>query len=213
MMKLNRKVLFSATLATVVLAACGTTEAPATETTPTSTGTEQVVYPVDTVTSAVDWKGTMAGVKSHTGTLRFRSGEMTTTGGVLSGGSFTVDMQSYLMTDTNYAKDGSPQGTRADLTAHLMSADFFAADSFPTAHFVITKVDGNTATGNLTVRGHTNEEQVRNITLTTEGPSIHATGALTFNRQTYGVSWKSPMQDMVLSNDIVLTVDLKGTAN
>ncbi|MBX2982847.1 MAG: YceI family protein [Flavobacteriales bacterium] len=211
---MNRTLLMGA-LATFVLASCGTTEAPSTDTPnaePTGiTGT--AIYALDTATSEVDWKGTMLGVKSHTGTLHFVNGELTTINGELSGGSFTVDMHSYTFTDTNYAQAGSKGGTRVDLMNHLMSPDFFAVDSFPTAHFSITKVEGNTATGDLTVRGHTQQEQVKNISLTHEGNTIQATGDLTFNRKNYNVHWDSPMKDMTLSNDIVLTVVLKGTAN
>jgi polyisoprenoid-binding protein YceI len=93
-----------------------------------------------------------------------------------------------------------------------MSPDFFAVDSFPTAQFTITSVSGNTATGDMTIRGHKSTETVKNIVLTVDSTSITATGDLTFDRQKYDVSWESPMKDMVLSNDIVLKIQLKGKA-
>ncbi len=213
MMKMNQTLVMGA-LATFALASCGApdTTTEGVTTTPTEmTGT--AIYGLDTATSAVDWKGTMLGVKSHTGTLHFNDGELTTINGELSGGSFTVNMHSYTFTDTNYAAAGSAGGTRVDLMNHLMSPDFFAVDSFPTAHFTITKVEGNVATGDLTVRGKTHEEQVKNISLTHDGKTLHATGELTFNRKNYNVHWDSPAKDKILSDDIVLTVDLKGTAN
>ncbi len=208
---LNGSLLYGAVAATVMFGACGTPDgAPAaTATAGDSAATgKMVAYKIDNENSAVNWTGTMVGVKSHTGILRFRQGELDLQGGQLAGGSFTVDMHSHLLTDTNYAADGSPQGTREKLISHLMSADFFAADTFPTSTFLIKQVNGNTAIGDLTVRGRTNEEQLTNITLTTEGNVLHATGDLTFNRQKYGVSWKAPMKDMVLSDDIVLHIDL-----
>lgn len=214
MMNLNQTLLMGA-LATFALTSCGTAEAPTTapvSTTPTEmTGT--AIYALDTATSEVEWKGTMLGVKSHTGTLHFNNGELTVINGELSGGSFTVDMHSYNFTDTNYAAAGSKGGTRVDLMNHLMSPDFFAVDSFPTAQFSITKVEGNVATGDFTVRGHTQQEQVKNISLTHEGKTIRATGDLTFNRRNYNVHWDHPAKDKVVSDDIVLTIDLKGTAN
>lgn len=214
MKKTNRNVLMVA-LATFALASCGSSEAPATDSTTTAADTPSgpAVYSVDAGASAVDWKGSMLGVKSHTGTLHFTEGELTTNNGELSGGSFTVDMRSYAFTDTNYAADGSEGGTRADLMGHLMSPDFFAVDSFPTAHFTITSVSGNTAQGDLTVRGHTQQEEVKNISLTHDGDNVHATGELTFNRKDYNVSWDHPVKDNVLSNDIVLNVHLHGTKN
>lgn len=213
MTTLNRSLLIGTASAMIALASCGTPETP-TPAAPTSdtSNAPEVVYNMDTATSAVDWEGTMVGVKSHTGTLHFTTGELTEKGGALVGGSFTVDMRSYTFTDTNYAKPGSKQGTRQNLMGHLMSPDFFAVDSFPTAQFTITSVSGNTATGDMTIRGHKNTEKVENISISADGKTIQATGDLTFNRQKYGVSWSSPMKDAVLSNDIVLKIVLKGTA-
>ena len=209
---MNKTFLFGILAGSILLASCGTGETPATEgtaTDSTATAAAPATHHILADQSAVNWTGTMLGVKSHTGTLNFTDGHVTTAGGQLTGGKFTVDMRSYQMTDTNYAADGSAQGTRAMLMGHLMSPDFFAVDSFPTASFEITKVEGNTATGNLTVRGRTFPETVKDIVLTQDANGVSATGNLTFDRQKYGVSWSSPMKDMVLSNDIVLKVDLK----
>lgn len=211
-MTLNRTLIFGSTLATFALASCGSPEQAPTTPAETTAVAEAMDYAIDTTTSAVDWKGSMVGVKTHTGTLHFSEGDLQTKDGKLTGGSFTVDMHSYAFTDTNYAAAGSAQGTKLDLMAHLMSPDFFAVDSFPTSKFTISSVDGNTATGELTVRGHTSTEKVENISITADGQTISATGDLTFDRQKYGVSWASPMKDMVLSNDIVLQVKLQGKA-
>ncbi len=211
---LNSSLLYGTVAATIIFGSCGTPDAssaPSATTTDSATSGETVRYNIDNENSSVNWTGTMVGVKSHTGILRFRQGELDLQGGQLAGGNFTVDMHSHMLTDTNYAADGSPQGTREKLIGHLMSADFFAADTFPTSNFLIKKVNGNTATGDLTVRGRTNEEQLTNITIITEGDVLHATGDLTFNRQKYGVAWKAPMKDMVLSDDIVLHIDLHAT--
>lgn len=214
MTNVNRLLFLGTATAMMALASCGSPETPATAETSatTATQTEAATYAIDTTASAVDWNGTMLGVKTHTGTLHFTEGKLETKGEALTGGSFTVDMRSYTFTDTNYAKPGSAQGTKEKLMGHLMSPDFFAVDSFPTAHFTISSVQGNTATGEMTIRGHTQQETVKNIQLSGDGQSLTATGDLTFNRQKYGVSWKSPMKDMVLSNDIVLHIELKGSA-
>ncbi|MCC6840236.1 MAG: YceI family protein [Flavobacteriales bacterium] len=212
MSKLNNSLMLGAMASVLMLASCGTAEAPATDNANVdSAATAAFTLTVDPAVSAVNWSGSMIGVKTHTGKLNFTKGELALGGNQVTGGSFTVDMRSYLLTDTNYAADGSPQGTREKLMGHLMSPDFFAVDSFPTAEFVITKVEGNTATGNLTVRGRTHEEKVTNIVVTQEGSNVSAIGDLTFNRQKYGVSWKAPMKDLILSDDIVLKVELKGT--
>lgn len=208
---MNRIWIFGSVLATLAITSCGTPEVPST---PPSTAavTGELDYTIDTATSAVDWKGTMVGVKSHTGTLHFANGELRTRDGQLIGGSFMVDMHSYAFTDTNYAKPGAAQGTKEKLLGHLMSPEFFAVDSFPTSKFSISSVNGTTASGELTVRGHTSSEKVENISFTADGKTIRATGDLTFDRKKYGVSWSSPMKDMVLSNSIALHIELQGTA-
>ncbi|MFZ1658390.1 MAG: YceI family protein [Flavobacteriales bacterium] len=202
--------LLAPTLLIAGLAACSSPEsAPATTTTPDAAAMERT-YSVDPAMSAVAWSGNMIGMPGHTGTLKFTEGSFTAKDGHVTGGSFTVDMKSYALTDTGYAPDGSEKGTRAMLMGHLMSPDFFAVDSFPTAHFNITSVEGNTAKGELTVRGRTNPATVEGITLTSDSAHAMASGDLTFNRQEFGVAWKATMKDMVLSNDIKLHIELHG---
>ena len=127
-------------------------------------------WTIDPAASTIHWSSTMVGVKTHKGTIHLTSGNLTTKGPTVTGGDFIVDLklQTADMLDTNYAPDGSKQGTRANLIGHLMSPDFFAADSFPTATFKITSTTANTATGDLTVRGKTNPETVTDIVVTEE---------------------------------------------
>lgn len=172
---------------------------------------QEKTYLVDVAASKVNWAGTMIGVKTHTGTLNFASGTFRVKGGQVTGGEFVVDMKSYAMNDTNYAPDGSKQGTRANLMGHLMSPDFFAVDSFPTSTLKLDAVNGNTASGTLTVRGHSNPEKVTDIVVTPNADgTVKATGKLVFDRQKYSVSWKAPMKDMVVKDDIELNVELVG---
>lgn len=214
MNKMNKNLLFGAIAGTFLLAACGTSDTSSSTVAeaPSAPTGEQVTHNIDTDASAVNWEGSMLGIKKHTGILRFSQAQLTTTGDQVTGGSFTVDMKGYEMTDDNYAPDGSEQGTRANLMGHLMSADFFDVENHPTAHFEITQVTGNTAEGNLTVRGVTNPEKVTDIVLTQNGSEVTATGNLTFDRQKYGVAYSTGAKDMVLSDDIVLKIDLKGTS-
>lgn len=210
----------AATLAAMFLVACGPSaeeqaaaKAKAEQDSLTALASKEMTYTIDAGASKVNWTGTMLGVKSHTGALLFSNGTVMTKGGMLSGGEFTVDMKSYTMTDTNYAPDGSKQGTRANLMGHLMSPDFFAVDSFPTATLKITGVNGNTATADLTVRGKTNSETITDIVVTPNADgSMTGTGKLVFDRQKYGVKWDSGSKEAVLNNNIELTVELSGKA-
>ena len=204
-------ILTGTALMAMAFAACNNPD-PTPAMPPLSMHDMEMSYSVDPANSNVKWSGTMVGVMSHSGTLKFSDGTITTKGEQLTGGEFTVDMKTLSTTDSAYARPGSPQGTHEMFMGHLMSPDFFAVDSFPTAHFKITSVNGSTATGDLTVRGKTNPEQVKDITVSCDSANVKASGTLTFDRQKYGVAWTSPMKDMVLSNAIELKVVLTGTA-
>lgn len=204
--------------AAMLLVACGPSEAEiqaakekATADSLAAAASMEHTYTIDPAASKLTWAGTMLGVKTHHGTLGFTTGSFTTKGPLLTGGEFTADLKTIAPLDTNYAADDAKQGTRSMLVGHLSSADFFAVDSFPTATFKITAVNGNTATGDLTVRGKTHPETVTDIVLTTEGNTTKATGKLAFDRQKYGVAWSTGAKDMVLNDQIELTVELTGT--
>jgi polyisoprenoid-binding protein YceI len=159
--------------------------------------------------SRVFWKGEMLGIYSHTGTVDLTSSDLKVDDGKLTGGSFTVDLSTMLPTDENYnPEEGS---TPEKLVGHLSSPDFFDVENHPTATFVITSVEGSTASGNLTIRGNTHEEKVENITLKEENGKVKISGDLVFDRKKYDVSWDSPMQDRVLSKNIEVKVELVGT--
>jgi polyisoprenoid-binding protein YceI len=197
--------LFVALAASVALYSCGSSEKTTETTTVDSTAT--ATYTINVDSSTVNWKGTMVKMYSHFGTVKLKEGSITLTGGKLSSGTFTVDLKSINPLDSGYTKEHPREG----LIGHLSAPDFFATDSFPTATFVVKSVDGTTATGDLTVRGKTNEEKVTDLVITADSSNVAASGKLVFNRQKYGVSYKATMKDMVLSDDIELTVNLKGT--
>ncbi|MCC6399755.1 MAG: YceI family protein [Flavobacteriales bacterium] len=204
--------LFSATgLVALTLASCGgggSTEGQGTIDSTAAMAAKEVTYALDVAASKLTWKGVMIGVKYHEGTMAFTEGSFTAKGGQLVTGGFVVDMKSMVPLDTNYNKDY----TKEKLTGHLASPDFFAVDSFPTASFKVTSVSGNSATGELNVRGRIGTETVTDIVISEENGMANASGKLVFNRQKYGVSWANPMKDMVLSDDIEIVVSLVGKA-
>ena len=59
------------------------------------------------------------------------------------------------------------------------------------------------------MRGISNEETIENVTITPEGDNaVRIAGSVTFDRKKYNVSFDMPVKDKVLSNDIVLKVDI-----
>jgi polyisoprenoid-binding protein YceI len=196
--------LFFALAATVALYSCNS-EKPA-ETSTSADSAAVVTYNVIPDSSTVSWKGDMLKMYSHWGTIKLTEGSLVLKGNALTGGTFTIDMKSVNPLDSGYTKDHPKEG----LIGHLSSPDFFLSDSFPTATFVIKSVEGSTATGDLTLRGKTNEEKVTDIVVTSDSTSATASGKLVFNRQKYGVAYVADKKkDMVLSDDITITVALK----
>lgn len=204
-------------IATLALVACGPSEAEIqaakekriADSLATVAASERAVT-VDAAASTVNWKGTMLGIKSHNGTVNLTEAKLTVKGPSVAAGSFVVDLSSIKPLDEAYAPDDAKQGTRSMLVGHLQSADFFDVANHPTASFEITSVEGNTATGKLTVRGVTNEEKVTDIVVTDEAGVITATGKLAFDRQKYGVAWSSGSKDAVLNDIIELEISLSG---
>lgn len=201
--------IFSATM----LFSCGggSTTETTTEVTTDSTITEEgtaTTYTANVEASSVAWSGgIVGGGYGHTGTLNLSEGTLEMTNGVVSGGSFVVDMTSMKTTDDSYSEEKTPEM----LVGHLSAADFFLVDSFPTAKFVVKSVTEGTVVGDLTIRGITKEATVNKVTIEEVDGVVTAKGNLVFNRQNFDVAYQSTMKDMVISNDIVLDITLVAT--
>lgn len=108
---------------------------------------------VDTKTSTIQWTGHKV-TGTHTGKVTLKSGEIAIHDGVISGGSFSIDMNSITCDDLDAA-------TGAKLIGHLKSDDFFNSANFPTATLRITKAMPQDTKGNhkilgdLTIKGIT----------------------------------------------------------
>ncbi len=203
------KLILSAFVATTFLASCGggshepkKAEEAAPEAQAEEASHESHTYTVDTEASNIVWSGEMLGIKTHTGNLKFKEGSVEAAGEQVIGGSFVVDLTTMSPTDANYDEEH----TEDMLVGHLSSPDFFDVANYPEASFEVTSANGSTLTGNLTVRGITNEETVENVAF--DAATKTFTGSMTFDRKKYDVAWESSMKDAVLSDDIKLEVSL-----
>lgn len=215
---MKTQLLTALSISALFLVACGPNEAEVAAAKAQATADSLAVvaaaehaYTIDPSTAKVTWKGVMLGVKQHHGVVKLSDGNATVKGGQLQSGSVTIDMASINSLDSAYAADDAKEGTRAMLLGHLASPDFFDVATYPTATFTITSVEGNTATGDLTVKGKTNSEKVTDLVVTEGEGTVSITGKLSFDRQKYGVAWSSGAKDMVLNDAIELTVELSGT--
>jgi polyisoprenoid-binding protein YceI len=152
-----KKVLLMFAVAAFATACSNSTEtAESTEVTTAVEAGEAKVLAISE--STVKWTGKKL-TGEHFGKIKISEGSLFVDGDQLSGGSFTIDMNTITvedLTDVEYNKK---------LTDHLFSEDFFNVAQFNAANFEITGVEalaaadeaGNTHTisGNLTIKGIT----------------------------------------------------------
>ena len=208
---MKSNVLYALAFSATAMFACGNAGTEQTEESTEATEVvESVNYTADIEASSVNWRGEVAGVYGHEGYVKLKSGSITVNGDAITGGEFTIDMTGIFPTDSASFKDVDG-GRITDLQGHLTTEEFFSTEMHPTSSFVITKVEGTTVTGNLTIRDKTNEETIEVTSSDVNESGLNVTGALTFDRQKYDVAWVHYMKDMILSDDIALTVTLVAT--
>lgn len=143
---------------------------------------------VDTAKSSVTWKGYKV-TGEHTGNVNLKNGKLTFDNGILTGGSFEINMNTITCTDL--------QGEWADkLVGHLKSDDFFGVEAHPTSKFVITKVISRgkpgeyKVTGQVTIKGKTKE--IKFDTMVKEaGTNYIAESAIKIDRTDFDVRYGS----------------------
>ena len=88
---------------------------------------------INTAESSIHWLGKKV-TGQHEGNISLVSGKLEMEGDVLTGGSFTVDMNSMTVTDI--------EGENAEkLKGHLKSDDFFGVATHPEATLTFTSVE------------------------------------------------------------------------
>jgi polyisoprenoid-binding protein YceI len=211
----------SALTLTLFFAACGggaTENEATTEETTEMEATEEAgpsgTYVLSPEESQLAWAGSMlkiGGVSlyGHNGTINFEKGKMSLENGTITGGTIIVDMSTITPLDDGY----SEENPKENLIGHLSSPDFFAVDSFPTATYVITGMEGDKIMGDMTIRGITHNETIEGVTMETMEGKVKATGKMVLDRQKYNVSWSNPAEDKVLSDDLDLEFTVVASAD
>jgi len=180
-------------------------------------------YNADLTSSVVSWEGTKPD-GSHNGTIRLQSGSLMVDGDVVTGGEFVIDMKSIVcldLTDAEY---------NAKLVGHLMSPDFFAVDSFPTARFKTTLIeklanqvqgaDGivhtHSITGNLTMKDVTKSITFKAAISVADGKVTAVTGPFVIDRSSWNIKYGSRkffdnLKDKFIYDEIGLKINLTAT--
>ena len=201
----NTTVIAFTFIITILFSSCGNTETKKLEAPLEVQELDSVLksLKINTSTSNVEWKGVMVGIYSHNGFVSIKEGNLVCQGNSIIGGNITIDMETMTQSDSLYKTEDNK------LVAHLESPDFFDVANFPTAIFEITSSDlgTNKVYGNLTVKGITDSEVVENVIFDVEKKS--ATGTLKFDRQKYGVTYKGSKKDMLVGDEVEMTISLK----
>ena len=139
---------------------------------------------VDVSKSEITWTASKV-TGTHNGTVAVKEGSLEMTDGVLTGGSFEVDMTSLIVTDLEGEWKGKLEG-------HLKSEDFFGIEKYPTAKLVITKVAAKGTPGDYKVYGDlTIKETTEPISFYANVVENVATATLEIDRSKYDVKYGS----------------------
>jgi polyisoprenoid-binding protein YceI len=168
---------------------------------------------VNTDQSTMTWTGSKIG-GSHTGTIKIVSGRLALKGGEITGGNFTIDMNSIVNTDLPPAKQG-------DLVGHLKNEDFFDVAKYPTSKFAITNVTKLTnepgAThliyGNLTLKDVTKEIGFKANVKIDGNSAVVTTPKFAIDRSDFNVKYGSAkffdnLKDKAINDNIDFVVRL-----
>lgn len=169
--------------------------------------TEAQSLSANTEESNIRWYGEELTGKTHFGNLKFKEANLDLQDGIITGGSFTVDMNSLSVEDLS-------GGGKKRLEGHLRSDDFFSVEKHNEALLKITqkgKATGDTQTlyGDLTIKGKKHPVE---FTITLEDKNT-AKAQLTFDRSIYDVSFRSGsffenLGDKLILDDIRMEVAL-----
>ena len=166
----------------------------------------QTLLKINTEKSTLKWIGEKITTSQHSGSLNFKSGEMTIKDGLVVSGNFIVDMTSISVEDI------SGSGKKR-LEGHLKSDDFFSVDKHDKALLSIKgskKTDkGFLVDANLTIKDLTHPIQFNMVSI--EGGY---NADLVFDRSKYNVRFRSGsffenLGDKLIIDDIVLSSELR----
>ena len=195
-------------------AACNNNPTNKVETTEkkTAASTDGIAYIVDS-TSSVTWTGSKPTGK-HTGTFKVSAGTFNVKDGALTGGNFTININS--LNNEDLAGDAE---SKAKLEGHLKSPDFFDVAKYPTAKFEITAVEPNTDStrkdvthiikGNLTLKDSTKNIAIP-ARVTVDAKTVSANATFSIDRTLWGMNYKGPdnPQDWIIAKSVELKLNL-----
>lgn len=168
---------------------------------------------VDLTTSVLNWKGSKP-TGDHNGTVSLKSGGILIEDGVLTAGEFVIDMNTIVNLDMKGKKGAT------NIEGHLKSADFFEVAVYPTAKFVITKVEENagklSVTGNLNIKDVTKSITIPAMLSEVDGSYIFKSDNFNIDRADFNVKYKSKkffdnLKDKFVNDLVEMSFEVKAS--
>lgn len=185
--------------------------------------TNGTAYTVDPASTQLMWEGSKVAGK-HNGTINVTEGSIFIQDNNITGGSFTIDMNSI----TNLDLEGDYKKSLEDHLKGTTSGkedDFFNVAMYPTAKFEITKVTNlendaegtHLVYGNLSLKDVTKEVGFKASVSNIDGKLVVVSPQFTINRTDWGIKFGSAsffdnLADKAISDEIGLKVSLNATA-
>lgn len=182
---------------------------------------EAGTYKADIEKSSIDWeagKPAIAGYVHH-GEFSLQSGEVVLSDDKLTG-EFVIDIDSLKVTSLG----GGKEGQESALESHLKGERFFDVANNPTAIFKIISVSPQIlpgpdqaeyeATGELTLKGKTNEVTFPMKVIVGENDEVRVTADLEIDRTKWGIDFGSAsiankITDNVIGDMVKLELDVR----
>lgn len=119
---------------------------------------EKSTYSLDTKVSNLKWKGSKSADYFHTGSVKFTEGSIEMEGDSITGGTFTIDMNSIVAEDATL-----PDAKKEYLAGHLKDTAFFFIAEHPNTMVTINGYQNGELSTIITVLG---QEVKQNIPVT-----------------------------------------------
>ncbi len=218
-----KKIFLSLAIVGLMLSVSCKNETPATEepvaeepvaTTPVEETAFTPDYKID-ATSVIDWTGSKPAGK-HTGTIALKEGGFTVADGKVTGGKFVIDMNSITVTDLTGDDKASLEGHLKGTGEKEKEDHFFNVAQFPTGEFTIKSFENGTVTGDLTLKGKTNEVSFPADVVVSETEVTLTSKSFKIDRTKWGVNYASKsvfddLKDKFVNDEIELVVKVKAT--
>ena len=168
-------------------------------------------YKTNVDDSAINWKG-FKPTGEHYGTIKLTNGFFSAGNNTISGGNFTIDMNSIVDLDMDATSEWNTK-----LVNHLKSEDFFDSKKFPTATFKIIKAtpqgDKTLVQGNLTIKDKTNSVEFLATVSFTGDKLTFKSDTFKIDRSKWDVKYKSKsffssLGDQFIYDDMEMTINV-----